>query len=98
MFDELKMSKEERQAYDNFIDARRYGKGILDTAFEDGKYEERKIQEAKIKQLENKHSKELKKKDNKLKEKDNKLREMAKLLLENGLTKKQIFEKTGIKL
>ena len=98
VLDELKMSKEERQAYDNFIDARRYGKGILDTAFEEGKYEERKIQEAKIKQLENKHSKELKKKDNKLKEKDNKLREMAKLLLENGLTKEQVFEKTGIKL
>ena len=112
VLDKLKMSKEERQAYDNFIDARRYNKGILETAFEEGKDEERKIQEAKIKQLEDKHSKELKKKDNKLKEKDsqlqekdsqlqekdNKLQQLAQMLLANGFTKEQIFVQTGIKL
>ncbi len=83
VLDKLKMSKEERLAYDEYLDARRYNKDVFETAL----YEERKIQEVKIKQLE----------DN-LQEKDNKLRQLAQMMLDNGFTKEKILEKTGIKL
>ena len=87
VLDKLKMTKEERQAYDDYIDTKRFNKGIFETALED-----------KMKKLEDK----LQKKDKELQEKDNKHKEelqvMAKLLLENGLSKEQIFAKTGIKL
>ena len=98
VLDKLKMTKEERQAYDDYIDTKRFNKGIFETALED-----------KMKKLEDKHSKELQEKDKKLQEKDKELQEkdnkhkeelqaMAKLLLENGFSKEQIFAKTGIKL
>ena len=67
------MSKEERQTYDNYIDTRRYIKGVFETALDD-----------KIKQLEDKHSKEF--------------QVLAKLLLENGVSKEEILAQTGIKL
>ena len=120
VLDEMKMSKEERAAYDRFIDNKRIALGQLKTAI----MKERRKQEAKIKQLENKHSKELQEKENKykeelqekenkhkeelqkkenkhkeeLQEKEKELQAMAKLLLENGLSKEQICAKTGIKL
>ena len=115
VLDELKMTKKERLAYDDYLDARRYNKDVFETALDD-----------KIRKLEDKHSKELKKIDDKLKEKDsqlqekdsqlqekdsqlqekdsqlqeekNKLQALAKLLLENGVSKKQILAQTGIKL
>ena len=109
VLDKLKMSKEERLAYEDYIYHKRAAKGDFETAFEEGKDEERKIQEAKIKKLEDKHSKELQEERNKLKEKDSQLQEernkhnkelqaMAKLLLANGFSKEQIFKQTGIKL
>ena len=87
VLDELKMSKEERQAYDNYLDTRRFNKDVFETALGE-----------KIKQLEDKHSKELKKIDDKLKEKDSQLQTLAKLLLKNGVSKEQILAQTGIKL
>ena len=112
VLDEMKMSKEERAAYDRFIDNKRIALGQLKTAI----MKERRKQEAKIKQLEDKHSKELQEeknkhqeklqeKDKELQEKDKELQEkneelqaMAKLLLENGFSKEQILAKIGIKL
>ena len=122
VLDEMKMSKEERAAYDRFIDNKRIALGQLKTAI----MKERRKQEAKIKQLEDKHSKELEEERNKLKEKDsqlqekdsqlqekdyqlqekdiqlqeneNKLHQLAQMLLSNGVSKKQIFKQTGIKL
>ncbi|MBP5469936.1 MAG: hypothetical protein J6Z11_11915 [Candidatus Riflebacteria bacterium] len=90
----MKMSKDERQIYDRYIDNRRIALDQLQTAIR----KERRKQEAKIKQLEDKHSEELKKKDNKLKEKDSQLQALAKLLLDNGVSKKQILAQTGIRL
>ena len=90
----MKMSKEERAAYDRFIDNKRIALGQLKTAI----MKERRKQEAKIKQLEDKHSKELEEKDSQLQEKDNKLQQLAKMLLANGFSKEQIFKQTGIKL
>ena len=102
VLDEMKMSQKERAAYDRFIDNKRIALGQLKTAI----IKERRKQEAKIKQLEDKHSKELQEENNKhkeeLQEKENKHKEelqaMTKLLLENGFSKEQIFAKTGIKL
>ncbi len=94
VLDEMKMSKEERAAYDRFIDNKRIALGQLKTAI----MKERRKQEAKIKQLEDKHSKELEEKDSQLQEKDNKLQQLAKMLLANGFSKEQIFKQTGIKL
>jgi flagellar biosynthesis chaperone FliJ len=77
------MSKEERQAYDNFIDAKRYNKDVFETALG-----------AKIdkinKELQEKDS-QLQEKDNVIQEKDSQLQALAKLLLENGVSKEQIF-------
>jgi predicted transposase/invertase (TIGR01784 family) len=105
ILDIMKMSKIERQIYDRYIDNRRVALDQLQTAMRKGIRQERKIQEAKIKQLEDKHSKELKEKDSQLQEKDsqlqekdNKLQQLAKMLLANGVSKKQIFKQTGIKL
>ena len=94
------MSKEERQAYEDYIDTKRYNKGIFETAL----YEERKkikqldreLQE-KDSQLQEKNS-QLQEKDSQLQEKDNKLQQLAKMLLANGFSKEQIFKQTGIKL
>ena len=94
VLDKMKMSKVERQIYDRYIDNRRIALDQLQTAIR----KERRKQEAKIKQLEDKHSEELKKIDDKLKEKDSQLQALAKLLLENGVSKKQILAQTGIKL
>ena len=94
VLDKMKMSKDERQIYDRYIDNRRIALDQLQTAIR----KERRKQEAKIKQLEDKHSEELKKKDNKLKEKDSQLQALAKLLLDNGVSKKQILAQTGIRL
>lgn len=108
VLDEMKMSKEERAAYDRFIDNKRIALGQLKTAI----MKERSKQEAKIKQLEDKHSKELEEernklkekdsqlqeKDNQLQEKDSKLQQLAQMLLENGFTKEQILAKTGVRL
>lgn len=94
VLDKMKMSKVERQIYDRYIDNRRIALDQLQTSIR----EERRKQETKIKQLEDKHSKELKKIDDKLKEKDSQLQALAKLLLENGVSKEQILVQTGIKL
>ena len=40
----------------------------------------------------------LKEKDSVIQEKDSMLQELANMLLEQGFTKEQIFEKTGVKL
>ncbi len=64
VLDKLRMTKEERQAYDDYIDTRRYNKGVFETALGD-----------KIRKLEDEHSKELKKIDDKLKERDSQLQE-----------------------
>lgn len=106
VLDKMKMSKEERAAYDRFIDNRRIALGQLTTAIKKGEARERKIQEAKIKQLQEKHNQELQQKDRKhqdeLQQKDKKhqdeLHFLAELLLQNGMTKQEIFEKTGIEL
>ena len=100
VLDKLNMSKEERQAYEDYIDTKRYNKGIFETAL----YEERKkikqldreLQE-KDSQLQEKNS-QLQEKDSQLQEKDNKLQQLAKMLLANGFSKEQIFKQTGIKL
>ena len=101
ILDIMKMSKAEREIYDRYIDNRRIALDQLQTAIR----KERRKQEAKIKQLEDKHSKELQEKDNQLQEKDNqlqenknKLQQLAQMLLANGVSKEQIFEQTGIKL
>ena len=91
VLDKLKMTKEERQAYEDYIDTKRFNKGIFETALED-----------KMKKLEDKYSKKIQEKDKELQDKDNKHKEelqaMAKLLLENGFSKEQILKKTGVKL
>ena len=94
ILDIMKMSEVERQIYDRYLDNRRIAIDQFQTAIR----KERRKQEAKIKQLEDKHSKELQEKENVIQEKDKELQAMAKLLLENGLSKEDIFEKTGVKL
>ena len=108
VLDKMKMSKVERQIYDRYIDNRRIALDQLQTAIR----KERRKQEAKIKQLEDKHSKELREKDgqlqekenviqekdSQLQEKDNKLHQLAQMLLANGFSKEQIFAQTGIEL
>ena len=101
ILDIMKMSEVERQIYDRYLDNRRIAIDQFQTAIR----KERRKQEAKIKQLEDKHSKELQEKENVIQEKENVIQEkdkelqaMAKLLLENGLSKEEIFEKTGVKL
>ena len=102
VLDKLNMSKEERLAYDNYIYHKRAALGDFKTAVEDGVKKARKKLEVKVKKLEVKYSKKLQEKETKhkkeLQEKDNKLQAMAKLLLENGLSKEEILVKTGIKL
>ena len=102
VLDKLNMSKEERLAYDNYIYHKRAALGDFKTAVEDGVKKARKKLEVKVKKLEVKYSKKLQEKETKhkkeLQEKDNKLQAMAKLLLENGLSKEEILAKTGIKL
>ncbi len=97
-----KYTHDEWIAYQMSLKDYRDNKAAIQTAIEDGRKEgrdeERKLQEAKIKALEENHSKELQKKDSMLKEKDSMLQQMANMLLEQGLTKEQIFDKTGIKL
>jgi predicted transposase/invertase (TIGR01784 family) len=92
VLDKLKMSNEERLAYENYIYHKRAALGDYMTAIEDGRKEgrkegrdeERKIQEEKIKQIESKHQQ--------------KLLNIAKNLLNNGMSKEQVFKMTGIKL
>ena len=88
VLDKLKMSNEERLAYENYIYHKRAALGDFMTAIEDGRKEgmmaERKIQEEKIKQIESKHQQEL--------------LNIAQNLLKNGMSKEQIFKTTGIKL
>ena len=93
VLDKLKMSKEERQAYEDYIDTKRYNKGVFETAL----YEERKKIKQLDKELQEKNS-QLQEKDSQLQEKDNKLQQLAKMLLANGFSKEQIFKQTGIKL
>ena len=90
VLDKLNMSKEERQAYDDYIDTKRYNKGVFETALDE-----------KMKKLEEKlqeKDSQLQEKDSQLQEKDNKLQQLAKMLLANGFSKEQIFKQTGIKL
>lgn len=103
--DVMKMTKEERQRYDRYIDLKRSAESRYYTAIMKGEFREREKQEAKIKQLEDKYSKKLQEKDNVIQDKDkelqdekNKLQEMAKFLLENGFSKVEILKKTGINL
>ena len=84
VLDKLKMSNEERLAYDNYIYHKRAALGDFMTAIEDGRMAERKIQEEKIKQIESKHQQEL--------------LNIAQKLLKNGMSKEQVFKMTGIKL
>ena len=92
VLDKLKMSKEERLAYDNYIYHKRAALGDFMTAIEDGRKEgrkegrdeERKLQEERIKQIESKHQQEL--------------MNIAQNLLKNGMSKEQVFKMTGIKL
>ncbi len=92
VLDKLKMSNEERLAYDNYIYHKRAALGDFMTAIEDGRKEgrkegrdeERKLQEEKIKQIESKHQQEL--------------LNIAQNLLKNGMSKNQVFNMTGIKL
>ena len=88
VLDKLKMSNEERLAYENYIYHKRAALGDYMTAIEDGRKEgrdeERKIQEEKIKQIESKHQQ--------------KLLNIAQNLLNNGMSKEQVFKMTGIKL
>ena len=80
--DVMKMTKEERQRYDRYIDNKRSAESQYYTAI----MKERMKQEAKIKQLEDKHSKELQEEKNKhqekLQEKDKELQEKDKELQE----------------
>ena len=106
VLDKMKMTKEERKAYDRFIENRKIALNQLVTAQIEGEFkgreEERKLQEAKIKQIEEKHKEEIKQKDNLIQQKEKKhkeqLQNLAQLLLKQGFTKDQIFEQTGIKL
>ena len=97
-----KYTHDEWIAYQLSLKDYRDNKAAIQTAIEDGRKEERKIQEAKIKQIEEKHDKELQEKENKhkkeLQEKDSMLQELANMLLEQGFTKEQILTKTGVKL
>ena len=99
------MSKEDRLAYEDYMYHKVAALGDFTTAIMDGRIAERKIQEERIKQIENKHNKQLQEKDSVIQEKDsviqekdNKLQQLAQLLLKNGMTKEQIFAQTGIKL
>ena len=93
--DVMKMPDEERRRYERYLDLKMSARSQYYTAIMKGEFRERKKQEAKIKQLEDKYSKELQEEKNKHKEE---LQAMAKLLLENRLSKEKILEKTGIKL
>ena len=93
-----KYTHDEWIAYQLSLKDYRDNKAAIQTAIEDGKKEERKIQEAKIKQLEDKHSKEIQEKDSMIQEKENKLKQVALELLKSGMTKEQIFKMTGIEL
>ena len=107
VLDKLKMSKEERLAYDNYIYHKRAARGDYRTALDEAmeeerkKYdEERKKHEKELKQIEDLHNKELQEKDSVIQEKDSQLqekekliKELEKLLLENGLTKDKISSK-----
>ena len=100
VLDKMNMTQEERLAYDNYIYHKRAALGDFRTAVEDGvkkrtKEIEDKLQE-KDSQLQEKDN-QLQEKDKELQEKDNKLQQLAKMLLANGVSKKQIFEQTGIK-
>ena len=109
VLDKLNMSKEERLAYDNYIYHKRAALGDFRTAVEDGVKKEAKKLEVKYSKKLQEKDKKLQEKDKKLQEKDKELQDkdnkhkeelqaMAKLLLENGLSKEQILKKTGIKL
>ncbi len=112
VLDKLKMSKEEQEAYDRFIDNRRIALGQIASAKLNGIYEERKLQEERIKQIQKEHAETLQQKDSMLQqkdsmlqqkdnvilEKDSKLQSMAKFMLEKGFTKEEIFSETGIKI
>ena len=100
-----KYTKDEYNAYIASLDYYWCNYADLDTARKEGRDEERKIQEAKIKQLQDNHLLQLQEKDSVIQEKDSviqekdsMLQELADMLLEQGFTKKQIFERTGVKL
>ena len=93
-----KYTHDEWIAYQLSLKDYRDNKAAIQTAIEDGKKEERKIQEAKIKQLEDKHSKEIQEKDSMIQEKENKLKQVALELLKSGMSKEQVFNMTGIEL
>ena len=111
VLDELKMTKKERLAYDDYLDTRRYNKDVFETALgikidkinkklkeKDNLIQEKESQlQEKDSQLQEKDS-QLQEKDSQLKDKDNKLRQLAQMMLDNGFTKEKILEKTGIKL
>ena len=112
VLDKLKMSKEERLAYENYIETKRFNKGIFETALDEAMDEERKEFKQKLQEKDNiLQEKEsllqakdsmLQEKESILHQKENKYQEelqaMAKLLLENGFSKEEIHKKTGVKL
>ena len=112
VLDKMKMSKEDRLAYEDYMYHKVAALGDFTTAIMDGRIAERKIQEEKIRQIESKHNKQLQEKesliqqkdsliqekDSLIQEKDNKLKQVAQQLLKNGMSKEQVFKMTGIKL
>ena len=97
VLDKMKMSKEELLAYDDYIYHKRAARGDFQTALDEVVDEKNK----QIKQLEDNIQKKdsvIQEKDNLIQEKDNKLQQLAKMLLSRGFTKKEIFEKIGIRV
>ena len=84
VLDKLKMSKEEQEAYDRFIDNRRIALGQIASAKLNGIYEERKLQEERIKRLEKEHAETLQEKDKihteEMKQKDSMLQQKDSML------------------
>ena len=80
VLDKLKMSKEEQEAYDRFIDNRRIALGQIVSAKLNGIYEERKLQEERIKQLQKEHAETLQQKDNVIQVKDSMLQQKDSML------------------
>ena len=88
-------TKDEYNAYIASLDYYWCNYADLDTARKEGRDEQLKIQEEKIKQLEDKHSKEIQANERKHKQE---LQNIAQELLKSGMPKEQIFKMTGIEL
>lgn len=111
VLDEMKMSREERLAYEHYMYHKGAAKGDWQTALDDALGEHIKT----IKQLENSIQEKdsmlqekdsviqekdsvIQEKDSVIQEKDIKLQQLAQMLLANGFSKEQILAQTGVKL